>query len=324
MKYPLGCAIASVLAVVVTLQSLILNYPLRTDAATLETSSEGRMLDQVSSSIRSTLASALYLRTDEYMHLGDPVKQVVRDKGKIVREQDLGTSWRYNREIVTLLKFATVLDPAFTEAQTLLGLHLARDRNQSREGLRHLQRALLYNQRHPRLYMLYGQIGEIYYDAKLFAQSKNYLERAIAVYPRVRDEALLNTPAFEDTDDDRRLRSYRAYLASSYFELRDWKNCYKWYRDHGEFAPTNRITRWMQIWQENQDAAFRPEEYPAEDRVPKTEMNRQPGEDISWEQGKHPEMKLTADFEKEFYEKLGFLFCVVLGLFGTVLFRDLW
>lgn len=324
MTHPMAYLIAVIVTALVTLQSVILNFPFRMEAATLETSSEGRLLNQFSTGLRQTLASFLFLRCDEYMHAGDPVEMVVKEGDKVIKEQTMGVTWRTNREIVTLLKLVTVLDPAFTMAQTMLAEHLTRDRNRFQEGMSHLHRAILYNQGNPRLYMLYGQAGDIYFQTRLYGQAAGYLERSLSLYPRVTDPARAGTSAFEDEYDRMRYRSYESYLSSSYFEMRDWPNCYKWWKSHGEFSDVNHITKWMRVWEQNPNATFRAEDYADHERVSRTEANRQKVPDLSIETAKHQDIWLTPDFPREFYYKLLFLMTVITGLVGTLWLRALW
>jgi hypothetical protein len=316
--------IAALVTALVTVQSILINFPVRMEAATLETSSEGRLLNQFSTGLRQTMASFVFLRCDEYMHAGDPVEMVVKEGGKVIKEQTMGVTWRTNREIVTLLQMVTTLDPAFTMAQTMLAEHLTRDRNRFVEGMSHLHRAILYNRDNPRLYMLYGQAGDIYFSTKLWGQAAGYLERSLELYARVTDSARAGTAAFEDEYDRMRFRSYQSYLASSYFELRDWPRCYKWWKAHGEFADENHITRWMRVWEQNPNASFRAEDYADHERVARTESNRHEVPDLTLETAKHQEVWLTPNFPREFYFKLLFLSTIVTGLVGTLWLRALW
>ncbi|MBI4865473.1 MAG: tetratricopeptide repeat protein [Candidatus Wallbacteria bacterium] len=324
MKLHTGWTIAVLLTALVTLQSVMLNESSRLDAPTLDVSTEGRLLNQLSYGLRQSLATAVYLRCDEYMHAGDPIKMVVREGSKIIREETMGVSWRLNQEIVTLLKIVVMLDPSFTAAQALLGEHLTRDRNRFREGIQHLHQAVLYNEGHPRLYQLYGQIGDIYYQTKMWPQATGYLKKAIELYARVRSQAVVGTEYFEDSNDRMLNRTYKSYLAASFFELRDWKNCYDWWLAHGEFSPTNRITKWMQIWTNNPHATFRSEDYPEADRPPRTETERHRVAEASFEKGQSDQIWLTPTFPPTFYHKLWFLLTVVVGLAGAIFFKRLW
>ena len=121
-----------------------------------------------------------------------------------------------------------------------------------------------------------------------------------------------------------KLRTYMAYLASSYFELRDWPNTYKWWNTSQAFSPTNHISRWMRTWISNPDAVFNPEEYKDVDTLPRTETERHRATDLQFEHGEHEEVWLEPEFPEAFYQKLGLLAALVLGLLGVIFFKRLW
>lgn len=323
LKSSVPVLIMAFLAVCVLAESFLARLSVPQNPISFTTTPELRILDKLSYRVRSLLASLAFLKAEYYMHMDDPFGFVLRDKetGEVVKKTFLGVSARGNLEVIALLRLTTTLDPTFTRAHILLGEHLTKSKAHLKEGVFHLQQAILHNKKSARLYALYGKAGELLFDAQIWSPAARYLEKALPLYKRVRDPANVGTSDFEERIDRFRLRSYVAYLANCYFELRDWENCYKYWKTYGGFSESNRIHRWMLVWEKDPDTPFDPEKYPAEDKASRTERNRLDVPDLELED-EFEKIKQTKNLEVSpsdtFLKRLIGLSLLVLGMAGYV------
>lgn len=220
---------------------------------------EAATIGRLSAGIRRTVARWLLVRTDFYAHS----EAVALTIGPAEKSQRVA-SYRWSREIIPALRLAIMFDPHLTDALTILGPHLAKDFGHLDEGVRVLQAAVLGQREHPLVFRLYGEIATIYQHFRRWPQAARYFERALVVYPRILDEALMGRYSLEAESQDLFYnRSYAARLTECAFRASDFKRAL-WGMDRWEsLDPTNRFVSFLLQYRANPAIAigFDPDTY---------------------------------------------------------------
>lgn len=205
-----------------------------------EAPAEIASLDFLSVQVRRMIANLLWVKVDDYMHSSDVVSFKSKDAPQGVEK---GVSAHLAApEIQALARLVTTFDPSFVRAGVALGNLRMRDRAAQAATTDFVLGMIRGNPDHPRLYALYATLGSNAFQRKDFAAARPYLERAIQLYPRVRDTqrlALLGDGP-EDETDQFLARSVLARLVSCLVELGEYEAATKvWAKSEG-WDPNNK------------------------------------------------------------------------------------
>jgi tetratricopeptide (TPR) repeat protein len=236
--------ICVVLAVTLTIESYV-----RLRAANDESiATEIESLDFLSMQIRRVLANIVWMRLDDYLHSADVLvfTNVAGSKEKVS-----GVSARaVANELYPLARLVTLLDPSFVRAGIAVGGLLLRETAKEESGSNFLRGLIRSNPDHPRLYALYAIIGMNRWARDDFKGARPYLEKALELYPRVKDTPKLllfgDQPA--DESDDSLRRNVLVRLVHSVTMLEDYDAAIHWWRQSEGFDPRNKVVRILMMY----------------------------------------------------------------------------
>lgn len=205
-----------------------------------ETPAEIASLDFLSVQVRRMIANLLWVKVDDYMHSSDVVSFKDKDAPQGVEK---GVSAHLAaREIQALARLVTTFDPSFVRAGVALGNLRMRDRASQAATTEFVLGMIRGNPDHPRLYALYATLGSNKFQQNDFAGARIYLERAMQLYPRVRDAerlALLGDGP-EDETDQFLARSVLARLVTCLVELKDYEAATRYWAKSEGWDPNNK------------------------------------------------------------------------------------
>jgi tetratricopeptide (TPR) repeat protein len=166
-------------------------------------SPELAVVGRISQQLRRVLANVLWMRVETYMHQGTAFK-VLDIKGGDRAEPAYGVHYTATGELIPVCKLIVLLDPAFIQAGTLLGIYKLLGEDKRQEAIDFFQYLVSANPDHPRLYQLFGELGRGLWQKQFPALAIQFLRRAVAFFPRVDDERLLlryGEPPRDRSDD---------------------------------------------------------------------------------------------------------------------------
>lgn len=209
-------------------------------ASSISMATEFRVLDRVAYNVRRMFADILWIRVNDYMHHGVGYKVKTQDPRVPDPRQtatQVGYNYRYNPELIPLMRLVTLLDPTFVMAGTILGMHLINDLDKREEGTRLFHHLMQVNQTHPRRYQIYGELGRALANRSLHSKAVPYLRRAVELFPMLKDREAIREagerPA--DSQDDLAYRGYATALVNGAILVEDYELALKTWKTQSDW-----------------------------------------------------------------------------------------